>query len=104
MNVSDFHNMLQDKEQGDALLNSVKALASYNAEKLGIADSVKETLDDLVAFLKCEKEDAAAIKKYVRKAAAAYGKHEMDQLLNEQSAIEMLIARLDTQASAGDEG
>ena len=102
MNVSDFQHMLQDKEQGDALLNSVKQLASYNAEQLGIRDSVKETLDDLVAFLKVEKEDAAAIKKYVRKAAAAYGKHEMDQLLNEQSAIEMLIARLDGQ-TGGDE-
>lgn len=81
-------------EQLEKLKKCVKVISEYLGEQAKVRDSIKGTLDQLVADLKADKPSAKKAKKYVRTAARAYYSDSARAIREDNEAIERILKEL----------
>tara|TARA_B100000745_G_C20144313_1_gene392392 strand:- start:351 stop:668 length:318 start_codon:yes stop_codon:yes gene_type:complete len=84
-----------DGEDMSKIVHAIHTVAGYNDESKEVRDSIKETLDDLVANLGANKTSAAEIKRVVKKVARIRADKKDQDFAYENQIIENLLEQMD---------
>ena len=83
----------------EACVSTIKILAEYQAEQASIRESIKETLDDFIAEVNADKDDAAALKKHIKKAATVFYKRQGEEVREEHGTLEYLLELIENKTT-----